>query len=89
MSSSDSIGPVSATVAVHTDANGMSRFACPNCGRTIRFANSYPLSFHFRRCPKCRWVWSRFPSPDDVGPRAEAIAGQTNPLRVVSSGEPV
>jgi hypothetical protein len=76
-----------ATVAVHTDEGRRSRFDCPNCGKTIRFTNSYPLSFRWKVCPGCRLQW--IPTGFGLGPHADDIAGQTNTLEIAARGEPV
>jgi predicted RNA-binding Zn-ribbon protein involved in translation (DUF1610 family) len=79
---------VFATVAVHTDEHGVSRFKCPNCERTIRYTNSFPLAFNWKVCPGCRWQWI----PDrltGIGPHAKTLAGQTNDLSVFSTERPV
>jgi hypothetical protein len=78
---------VIATVQVHTDDAGVSRFKCPNCERTIRYTNTFPLGFDWKLCPKCRWVWARI-AGSPIGPVAVDLAGQTNDVQVVSTGEP-
>jgi predicted RNA-binding Zn-ribbon protein involved in translation (DUF1610 family) len=79
--------PIQATVDVIVEADRHSRFGCPNCGKTIRYQNAYPLSFQWKVCPGCRLQW--IPGPIDIGPRADDIAGTTQRLMLYSSGRAV
>jgi transposase-like protein len=83
-------GPIVATVTVHTGEGRRSHFDCPNCGKTIRYTNAYPLSFQWKVCPGCRLQWIPVELlTAGIGPHADDIAGQTNLLRLASSGRPV
>jgi hypothetical protein len=72
-----------------TGENRASHFDCPNCGTKVRFTNAYPLSFQWKVCPKCRWQWIPLDWRSELGPHADSIVGQTNRLRLASSGRSV
>jgi hypothetical protein len=80
--------PIVATVTVHTHENRRSHFACPNCDRRIVFHNAYPLTFRWKVCPGCRWMWIPVPT-GGIGPHADNIVGQTHGLTIGSIGESV
>ncbi len=70
----------SATVELAVAISGHSSFACPACGRRIRFLNAYPASFSFRSCGGCHRVWSN--SATEIGPHRNALAGRTLTIQI-------
>ena len=76
-----------ADITVHIGETGRSHFDCPNCGRAVRYTNTFPLSFNWKTCPGCGWLWT--PVRDEgIGPMKTELLGQTATLTVHSLGKP-